>query len=437
MPDRWHRRAHRRLRHSLRWRLVALFLLLALALAGAFIFGMQKALGTGWREAARPLLTDYVDRLAAEIGDPPDVARAQALAARLPVTVRISGPRVQWRSGNAGDESAAPWNHYERWHGDDEPRLLARTTADGHRIEFGLNLRPWRDRPRLWGWATLAVLLALTALAYRYVRRLLRPLDDIRAGAGRFGRGDFLQPIPVRRSDELGDLAQDVNAMAQSIHRMLEAKRALLLAISHELRSPITRARLNAELLPESGDAGTRRAALLRDLQEMTSLVADLLESERLGQGHAALQREPTDLAALVREVAASFGGGAPRFELVLAEGLPVLALDRARMRLLLRNLLDNALRHGMDATQAPLVRLAAQGSGIVLTVRDHGPGVEAAVLPQLAEPFYRPDSARERASGGVGLGLYLSRMVAQAHGGGFALENAGPGLRVTVVLPS
>ncbi|MES2936438.1 MAG: HAMP domain-containing sensor histidine kinase [Pseudomonadota bacterium] len=436
MPDRWHRRAHRRLRHSLRWRLVALFLLLALALAGSFIFGMQKALGTGWREAARPLLTDYVDRLAAEIGDPPDVAKAQALAARLPVTVRISGPRVQWRSGDAQDERAAPWNHYERWHGDDEPRLLARSTADGHRIEFGLNLRPWRDRPRLWGWATLAVLLALTALAYRYVRRLLRPLDDIRAGAGRFGRGDFLQPIPVRRRDELGDLAQDVNAMAESIHRMLDAKRALLLAISHELRSPITRARLNAELLPESGDAGMRRGALLRDLQEMTTLVAGLLESERLGQGHAALQREPTDLAALVREVAASFDG-AQGFDLVLADDLPLLQLDRVRMRLLLRNLLDNALRHGGDAPQVPLVRLEAQDANIVLTVRDHGAGVDDAVLPQLAEPFYRPDSARERASGGVGLGLYLSRLVAQAHGGTFGIAHAKPGLQVTVALPT
>jgi signal transduction histidine kinase len=105
-------------------------------------------------------------------------------------------------------------------------------------------------------------------------------------------------------------------------------------------------------------------------------------------------------------------------------------------MRLLLRNLLDNALRHGGAAAQLPLVHLEAQDANIVLTVRDHGPGVDDAVLPQLAEPFYRPDSARERASGGVGLGLYLSRLVAQAHGGRFAVANAGPGLAVRVELP-
>ena len=97
-------RWHQRLRHSLRWRLVALFLLLALAMSGAFLFGMQKALTTGWRDAARPLLVDYVDRVAAEIGSPPSVERAQAITQRLPVTVRISGPQVNWRSHPDDDE---------------------------------------------------------------------------------------------------------------------------------------------------------------------------------------------------------------------------------------------------------------------------------------------------------------------------------------------
>jgi signal transduction histidine kinase len=109
----------------------------------------------------------------------------------------------------------------------------------------GLDTGSWRERPQRVGWTTLLVLLLLTAiLAYTYVRRLLRPLDDIRAGAQRFGRASSSEPIPVRRRDELGQLADDVNAMAASIHQMLEAKRGLLLAISHELRSPLTRARL-------------------------------------------------------------------------------------------------------------------------------------------------------------------------------------------------
>ena len=128
------------------------------------------------------------------------------------------------------------------------------------------------------------------------MRYWLRPLGDIRAGAVRYGQGQFDAPIPVRGDDELGRLAGQINTMAGELRHMLDAKRALLLSISHELRSPLTRARLNAELV----DEGPSRDALLRDLGEMRELISDLLESERLTAGHTALQREPVDLAALV-----------------------------------------------------------------------------------------------------------------------------------------
>jgi signal transduction histidine kinase len=431
---RWHRRARHALGHSLRLRLVALFLLLALAMTLAFLGGMQKALGTGWRDAARPLVSDYVDRLVAEIGSPPSVERARALAQRLPVSVRISGPQVNWESGpGRGHDHGLDMG--------DGPRgrpLLQRTTADGHRIQLGLNLATLQNQPRRIGWITLAVLLALTGLAYAYVRRMLRPLDDIRTGAARFGSGDFATPIPVRRNDELGQLATDVNAMAHGIHQMLDAKRALLLAISHELRSPLTRARVNTELLPETPGVAEQRQALLRDLAQMRDLVGDLLEGERLGQGHAALQLEPTDLGALAREVASQLAGngGAPVW-LDIAAGLPQLRVDRSRVRLLLRNLLDNALRHSAGAAQAPELTLQGEAKGVRLTVRDHGAGVDEAALAHLAEPFYRPDASRERGTGGVGLGLYLCKLVALAHGGSFAVRNADPGLEVTVLLPA
>ncbi len=447
---RWHRRARHALAHSLRVRLVALFLLLALAMAGTFLFGMQQAFSVGWRDAARPLVADYVDRLAAELGSPPSVERAQALVQRLPITVRISGPLVNWRSHPDAQEPDRPKE--EQWQGgwwDDDwrrnrPQLLERSSADGHRILFGLNRQLWHNRPRMVGWFTLALLLALTALAYARVRRMLRPLDEIRAGALRFGRGDFAKAIPVRhagRPDELGELAATINTMGGDIHQMLEAKRTLLLAISHELRSPLTRARLNTELLPESAEVQPSREALLRDLGLMRDMITDLLESERLASPHVVLHREPTDLASLVEEVAASLHGA----EVVrrrIAPGLPVLALDRARLRLLLRNLLDNALRHSTGAPQPPAIDVRADDMpggalGVRITVRDHGPGVPQDQLPHLAQPFYRPDAARERATGGVGLGLYLCKLVAQAHGGSFSVRNAQPGLEVSVTLPA
>ena len=444
----WHRRARQAVHRSLRLRLVLVFVLLALAMAVTFIGGVQKAVSVGWRDAARPLLVDYVDHLAREVGSPPSIERAQAITARLPIALRISGPTVNWDSLPGPQHPG--WTRDPGWrHNDEAKSLLVRTTADGHRLEFGLNMQTWQQRPRI-AWVTLGALLLLTALAYLYVRRLLRPLDDIRAGAERFGAGAFAQPIPVRcanKPDELGQLAATINTMGSDIHQMLEAKRALLLAMSHELRSPLTRARLNAELLPETPAVDPQRQALLRDLGEMARLITDLLESERLAGSHAALHREPVDLAALAREVVAELGNrhaGAAAIALHAPPGLPAFALDRARMRLLLRNLLDNALRHNYPSNQAPdggavpppELHLQLQGDALEIEVRDHGPGVPPEHLAQLAQAFYRPDSARQRTTGGVGLGLYLCRMVAQAHGGRLELRNAEPGLAVRVRLP-
>jgi signal transduction histidine kinase len=290
-------------------------------------------------------------------------------------------------------------------------------------------------------WLTLGTLLLFELAAYAIVRRLLRPLDDIGAGAERFGRGQFDEPIPIRRNDELGDLGERINTMARDIRAMLDAKRGLLLALSHELRSPLTRARLNAELLPATAEGEAERAALLRDLNLMRDLISDLLESERLANPHAALVREPLDLATVVREAVAGLPQG-DTVRLRLAIDLPPVSVDRTRMRLLLRNLIDNALRHGGVGAGAPqppevtLRRTSVSGKDLVeIEVRDFGPGVEEAQLARLAEPFYRSDSARARATGGVGLGMYLCSLVAQAHGGGFTLRNANPGLSVLVTL--
>ncbi len=429
---------------SIKRQLVVLFLLLAATLAAVFIFGAQRAFSVGWREAARPVLQDYVDRLHVEIAgldasvSASSIERAKALTQRLPITIRIEGPTVKWASHPMAElRRRGAFDDRGDW-----DSVLARQTPDGHRITLGIDNTAVARRQGQFGWA-LAALLLLTLAAYLVVRRLLKPLDDIRAGAQRFGRGDFDARIAVRhttRPDELDQLAHTVNTMADDIGQMLEAKRALLLAISHELRSPLTRARLNVELLPEAADTAVQRRALLRDLQEMATLVSDLLESERLADRHATLHREPSDLYALTTEVTTELCDRHPQASEItvhVPSKLPLMALDRTRVRLLLRNLLDNALRHGAGALHAPEVLLqAAANGGIVIEVRDHGPGVADDQLSRLADAFYRPDSARTRTAGGVGLGLFLCRLVAKAHGGTLTLHHANPGLAVRVVLP-
>jgi signal transduction histidine kinase len=290
-----------------------------------------------------------------------------------------------------------------------------------------------------WGWM-IAGLWLLTLVAYGSIRRMLWPLRALAHGAAVFGRGDLSHRIRVFHRDEIGDLAERFNRMADDIQAMLDAKRELLLAISHELRSPLTRARLNAELM----DEGPSQQAVVKELGQMRDLIEDLLERERLDAGHSALRLEDADWQPLVDDLLRKrFGEAldAGQLRVDLGEGLPAMQLDILRVQVLLGNLLDNALRHH-DSAQGPVTLTLASTSsgptaGVRLTVRDMGPGVPEDALPRLGEPFFRPDAARTRGGGGVGLGLSLCRQIAQAHGGSLTLRNAQPGLEATVELPA
>ena len=281
-----------------------------------------------------------------------------------------------------------------------------------------------------WVWVVLGFEV-LTVLAYVAVRRTLRPLWALGLGVAAFGRGDLAHRIPVGRRDEIGALAARFNQMADDINGMLDAKRSLLLAISHELKSPITRARLNAELLGE----GPQQQALVQDLGLMRDLIDGLIERERLDAGHEALKLEDADWQGWVTALTQKrFAERPPQVE--IEPGLPAQRLDRMRIELLLSNLIANALRHDPVGPIELSVRRDDEGQGVRLSVRDHGPGVPQEALERLGEPFYRPDDSRSRASGGVGLGLSLCKLIAQAHRGDMEIENARPGLRVSVLFP-
>jgi signal transduction histidine kinase len=323
--------------------------------------------------------------------------------------------------------------------------LFCRRTPDGHSILFSLNIGSWKKQPQIIGLITLSALLALTALAYALVRKWLAPLNAIRQGVERYSKGDFGKAIPQRQPDELGELSERINRMASELEQMLEAKRGLLLAISHELRSPLTRAKLNLELLPElDKDSLGTKAALLRDLNLMRDLVTDLLESERLNQSHAVLQREACDLREVAKKALASLADTqvAASVKCSFAVDLPQMMLDANRMQLLMRNLLSNALLYGQTQSGAeqslpPELTINRSANGVEIIVRDFGPGLPESSLPRLTEAFYRPSQARSRSDGGVGLGLYLVGLVAKAHGADLHIRNAKPGLEVAVRIDS
>jgi signal transduction histidine kinase len=279
-------------------------------------------------------------------------------------------------------------------------------------------------------WLLFGALGAILLLLYLGIRRLMRPIAALSEEVRKIGEGDLEQSLDAVNGGELGMLAEGVNRMSRQIKAMLENKSGLLLAISHELRSPLTRMRVNLELLDDSDV----RRQLVEDTREMENLLGAILESEKLSSGHAPLTRRRVDLAQLVKAVVDAH----PGCERIRCELTPVqLEVDELRIKLLIKNLLDNALQYARDSYQTVQISLRATSASAILEVVDQGIGISADELPRLGEAFYRPDSARQRNTGGYGLGLYLCRLICAAHAGALRIESEpGQGTRVIVSLP-
>jgi signal transduction histidine kinase len=251
--------------------------------------------------------------------------------------------------------------------------------------------------------------LVLAAVAYPVSRRIVRRLERLRAQVDALGSGNLAARVEVEGRDEVAELAASFNRAAERIERLVAAHKRLLAAASHELRTPLARLRMATELLAGE-ERPELRARIGRDVAELDELVGELLLSSRLEALEERPMRQQVDLLGLVAEEAAREGvevGGEP----VAIPGDPRL------LRSLVRNLLDNARRHGgADAIEAVVERLAPGGAR--LRVTDRGPGVPPEERERVFEPFYRRAGAPESDEGGVGLGLALVRQIARHHGG-------------------
>jgi signal transduction histidine kinase len=265
--------------------------------------------------------------------------------------------------------------------------------------------------------------LFLLILAYAAVNSLFRPIRAIREGAERIGQGNFDFRIPKVRRDQLGDLAADINRMAGDVENMLDAKRALLLGISHELRTPLSRMRLELEFLDDAENAESLKA----EIAEMEKIVVTLLEAERLNSRHAKLSRSRVVVGDLIDDLLSDFfSRDRDRISVEIPPTPVTASVDEARITLLLKNLLGNALRYSKAEDGPITLRLVSTGDELVMNVADNGPGLSKDQAEHIGEPFYRSDPSRARESGGTGLGLYLATLVARAHGGTLKLCKSG-----------
>ena len=282
----------------------------------------------------------------------------------------------------------------------------------------------------------LFALLVLAFLNFRAVSWLFRPIRDLKAGAERIGQGELAHRVDCRRRDELGELTTSVNLMAANLQQQRESRQQLLLAIGHELRTPLARAKLILELMGSA--AGEDREPLARNIDEIAAMVDALLEAERLSDGGATLVLETVALGDLIRDAVAPDEAERVIIEWCDEKNWPVqqrkLSLDRLRIRLAIRNLLSNALKYGGPGPVT--LRLRREGQQARIEVLDGGDGIAPDHLAQMGQPFWRPDQARQRKTGGTGLGLYLTRRIIEAHGGRMELASGREGTMVSLVLP-
>jgi signal transduction histidine kinase len=294
--------------------------------------------------------------------------------------------------------------------------------SDGRFLVTGVLRGPWRPGP--WLLVALVMIAAAVAIgAYPLTRRLTRRLERLRTGVDQLGKGDLAARVKIEGKDEVAGLAASFNRSAARIEELVRSHKMLLANASHELRTPLTR--INMALAMK--DDARQREQIKADITELDQLIEEILLASRLDAIGAPGRAEEIDLLALAAEEAARYGIG------VQGESVTVRG-ERALLRRMIRNLIENARRHGGDG--APEIRVSRAAGQTIVLVRDHGPGIPEGERERIFQPFYRLPGSAETGRGS-GLGLALVRQIARHHGGDVQCRAAeGGGSAFFIELP-
>jgi len=298
---------------------------------------------------------------------------------------------------------------------------------DGTWVTFDSHLSPQAVSMPLRLAATLLILLGtVLLLSLVAVRWVTGPLSDLAAAAEKLGEDINRPPLPETGPSEAQRAARAFNTMQQRLSRFIADRTRIFTAMSHDLKTPITRLRLRAELLEDEA----LRTKFTRDLQEMEAMVTQTLDFMRDADAREAVQR--VDAMALLESLQTDYQDSGSRVAIEGGIALPYPGRPLA-LRRCLTNLVDNAIRYGGQAT----IRIEDNADRLAIRILDDGPGIPEQELEQAFEPFFRGEASRNRETGGTGLGLGIARNIARAHGGDLVLRNRPEGgLEALLTLP-
>lgn len=362
----------------------------------------------------------------------PDLEAAKEMAQRQGLRIRYEGPRGSWTT----DDSLPTLDQFKsRQTAEPDSLLWGRSRRLVSAPDGGAYLFSW-DYGRGFRIAHdqllahfLLLIVAVCFAAHVVLKRALRPLRALHEGVARLSEGDLDVVLENRSRDEFGALTDAFNQMVRRVKGMLEARDQLLLDVSHELRSPLTRMKVALALMPD----GEKKARMDADVAEMEAMLAELLELERLRDGRG-IKTERQDLVLVLREAAETVGDGPPGVRVTCPEPEILLEIDGDRIRTVLKNLLENAVKYSLPDSRPVEVLTTRRDGAVEVRVTDDGPGIPEADLAQLFEPFFRVDRSRSKKTGGYGLGLSICKRIMEAHGGSIsAVNNPGRGATFTL----
>ena len=399
--------------------------------------------------------TSYYDYMLEDLQYPPNIDKAEEIVGQMPFDMKIMGEDLNWASSpqfiitdtinfelstlNVAKikadiaEGKAPSRE-----GVQAARYKNRTYA---KIPFG-DYTIFLVTPKMSVAAQrtyiieliIAITLLVFLICYAMVQRIFRPIKSIEEGANQIGQGQLEYRIDVKQKDELGSLAEKINQLAVNVQEMLAAKQRLNLGVSHELRSPLTRARLEVELLEDS----KIKEDLLNEINAMETIIANLLDSEAINYGHKKLKLELFELSDMISQLIQKSGFLADsNIAFIPLDYAAQVEADKTLFEVMIKNILENALRYNPVEGEPIQIRVEQVEDTYEIKIRDFGPGFSKEDLTKVTEPFYRTGQSRSRQSGGFGLGLYLCKQIVEAHQGTIAIENhEETGAVVAVTIP-
>jgi signal transduction histidine kinase len=287
----------------------------------------------------------------------------------------------------------------------------------------------------IWIASTLGTAAVALLLAFALSGRILHPVSELTAAAHRMRQGDLEVRVVPRGDDEIARLGRAFNEMAERLGDIERTKRQMVGDVAHELRSPVTNLRCGLEAIQDGLVALDRDRidALHSETLLLQRLIADLQDLALAEAGSLGLERQPVDVAEIVRRALGADQGGAAVTVAIDCRAAEVMA-DAGRLEQILRNLVSNARRHTPDDGRID-IRATRDGGQVRIAVADTGSGIRPEHLPHVFDRFYRADPSRDRATGGAGLGLAIVRRLVEAHGGSVAAASEGEGCGTTVTI--